>query len=95
MSSVDLMQQATVVRDILPTADVRTDQCDILRVYHRHLMGCVMPLPSGGSRWSVIDLAAEGDVVGVSASPIIEAEALSQVDAARAMAVELRQLGGA
>jgi hypothetical protein len=51
-----LFNLAAVVRSILSTADVRTDQCDILRVYHAKLIGAVRPRSDGRFEWSVTDV---------------------------------------
>ena len=94
MARIDLKHQSEVVRSILPAADVRTDQCDTLRVYHAKLFGAVSPQPDGSFEWSVTDLAAEGEVSGIAAPPRVKAVAFSEADAARALATELRRLGG-
>ena len=94
MTPVDLKRQSEVVRGILPTADVRTDQCDILRVYHAKLFGAVRPRPDGRFEWSVTDLAAEGEISGIAEPPMVKAIVSSEDDAARALANELRRLGG-
>ena len=94
MPPIDLTGQAAAVRAVLPNADVRTDQCDILRVYHAKLLGAVRPVPDGAFEWSVIDLDSEGDIPCVTGPPIVGGIASSGIDAARAMATELDRLGG-
>jgi hypothetical protein len=95
MPTVDLKRQASVVRAVLPTADVRTDQCDILRVYYAKLFGGVRPLSDGRFEWSVTDLADEGEISGIAQPPIVKAIASSEDEAAQALAIELRRLAGA
>ena len=94
MASVDLKRQSDVVRSILPTADVRTDQCDILRVYHAKLFGAVRPRSDGRFEWSVTDLDVEGDDSFSGEPPMVTAIVSSEEEAARALATELQRLGG-
>jgi hypothetical protein len=94
MTPVNLKRLLEVVRGILPTADVRTDQCDMLRVYHAKLFGAIRPHSDGRFEWSVTDLAAEGEISGIAEPPMVKAVASSQDEAARALATELQRLGG-
>ena len=94
MTPIDLKRQSEVVRGILPKADVRTDQCDILRVYYAKLFGAIRPQSDGRFEWSVTGLAAEGEISGIAAPPMVKATAFSEDEAARALAAELQRLGG-
>jgi len=94
MTTVDLKRQSEVVRSILPAADVRTDQCDILRVYHAKHFGSVSPRSDGTFEWAVTDLAAEGEISGVAAPPMVSKTVSSEGEAARELAIELQRLGG-
>ena len=94
MTPVDLKRQSELVRGILPTADVRTDQCNVLRVYHAKRFGAIRQQSDGRFEWSVTDLAAEGDISGITEPPVAIATVSSEDEAARALAAELQRLGG-
>ncbi|MBL9080532.1 MAG: hypothetical protein JNK76_01935 [Planctomycetales bacterium] len=87
-----LEHQAAVVRELLPHADIRTDQSDVLRVYLGAFFGGIRPLPEGEFLWLIIDMSEEGEISGIAAPPIIEAVADSESEAARLLATELRRL---
>ncbi|MBI1371930.1 MAG: hypothetical protein GC159_04105 [Phycisphaera sp.] len=92
MPNVDLEQQAKIVRAIVPAADIRTDQSDILRACYAMLLGGVRPLPDGSFEWSITDLAEEGPISCITAPPVKKAIEQSQFEAARSMANELSRL---
>jgi hypothetical protein len=90
---MDLATQAKTVRAILPEADVRTDQCDVLRVYlhSTKLMGAIDE-KNGQIRWSITDLKLEGEVSWVTAPPVLEADASDELEAAALLARELKRM---
>ena len=92
MTRPDIESQAEIVRAILPTADIRTDQCDILRVCCEKLFGAVKPLPDERFEWSITDLDAPGDLPCVAAGPIVREVAKSSSDAARNLADAMKRM---
>jgi hypothetical protein len=78
--------QAAIARTILPGTDVRVDQCDILRIYYKRLLGACRPLPGDGYEWSITDLDAPADITGVAAPPVVSGVAATGPEAAKALA---------
>jgi len=91
---MDLSRQAEVVRAIIPEADIRTDQCDILRVYLRSekLMGAIRQLSDGTINWSVTDLASEAEIGCITAPAELEGEESDELAAAGRLARELKTM---
>jgi hypothetical protein len=89
---MDLARQAEVVRSIIPDADIRTDQCDILRVYmhSEKLMGAIRQLSDGRITWSVTYLASEAEISCITAPVELEGEAADDMAAANCLAHELK-----
>jgi hypothetical protein len=94
LRTMDLPRQAEVVRAIIPEADIRTDQCDILRVYlhSEKLMGAIQQSSDGTITWSVIDLASEAEIPCISARPKMEGEESDEMEAANRLARELKTM---
>ena len=89
---MDLSRQAEVIRALLPEADIRTDQCDILRVYFhsKNLMGAIRRSSDERISWSVIDLALEAEIPCITGPPIREGEEFDEMEAAGRLARELK-----
>jgi hypothetical protein len=89
---MDLPRQAEVVRAIVPWADIRSDQCDILRVYlhSEKLMGAIRQRSNGTIAWSVTNLASEAEIPCIAATAEIEGTESDEMEAARRMASELK-----
>jgi hypothetical protein len=77
---------AAVMKAILPDADIRTDQCDIVRVHYKRLLGACHPLPGVGYAWSIADLDAPADIAGVAAPAVASGVAATGPEAAKALA---------
>jgi len=88
---MDLSRQAKVVLAALPKADVRTDKCDILRVYlhPEKLMGAIRQLTDGRINWSITNLASEGEIGCVTAPAKSEGDESDELAAAECLAREL------
>jgi hypothetical protein len=90
---MDLTRQAEVVHALIPEADVRTDQCDILRVYlhSEKLMGAIRQLSDGTITWSVTDLASESEIPCITAPAELGGETSDEMEAANRLARELKR----
>jgi len=64
---------------LLPDADIRTDQCDIVRCYWRKIFGGIRPLPDGRFHVTAGDTQSQGDNITFksSYSEMIDSEALA------------------
>lgn len=91
---MDLTNEAEVVHAILPDADVRSDQCDILRVYlhSEKLMGAIRQLTDGTITWSITDLTSEGDIPCILGPAKMQADAPDELEAAERLASELKKI---
>ena len=92
---IDLNRQAKMVRRLLPNADVRTDQSNVLRVYHGKLLGTIEQMSDGKFHWAIIDLRSDGDIPGcVTGPPVAAGNEWLQAQAAGCLAREMDRIVG-
>src|SRR5262245_48274576 len=88
---MDMALQAKVLRERLPQADVRTDQCDILRANLREprLMGAIRQTEGGSFEVTVFNLKKSDDFDCILGPPYIRACCETELQAAEFLATQL------
>lgn len=91
---MNLEHQARTIREVLPDADVRTDQCEIVRVYlHAEMLtGSIRQIRHDKYEWPIIGLTLAGELSCVTAPPVATSGEDDDIEAARELALKLKLL---